>query len=152
MNFVSYSVETKAGPELAWDVYADWKLWRGYSDAFGEMHWTSGEPLQKGSRLSIEILHPVHANVQRVILVCVPGKRLAWIDHTLGTTFEQWLYFEPMANGGTRVHTWAEFTGILSVVAGRPLKRVVLEFMETWMGNYRAECDRRVAKAAGATS
>jgi hypothetical protein len=90
--------------------------------------------------------------VQRVILVCVPGKRLAWIDHTLGTTFEQWLYFEPMANGGTRVHTWAEFTGILSVVAGRPLKRVVLEFMETWMGNYRAECDRRVAKAAGATS
>ena len=37
MNFVSYSVETKAGPELAWDVYADWKLWRGYSDAFGEI-------------------------------------------------------------------------------------------------------------------
>jgi hypothetical protein len=148
VNFVSYAVETKADLQLAWDVYADWTLWQGYSSAFGEIRWISGEPLQKGSRLSIEILHPVHTHVQRVILVCVPAKRVAWIDHALGTTFEEWLYFEPMPSGGTRVHTWAEFTGILSVVAGRPLKRVVQEVIETWLNSYRAECDRQAVNRA----
>jgi hypothetical protein len=100
--------------------------------------------------MEMEILRPIHAHVFRVILVAVPGKRVAWIDHAMGTTFEEWIYFEPMAGGGTRVHTWAEFTGILSVVAGRPLKRVVHEFFQTWYDNYAAACNQRAGNRAGA--
>jgi hypothetical protein len=150
VNFVSYVVETQASPELAWEVFADWGHWRAYSDWLGQMRWSSGDPWQAGSRMEIEIVRPIHAHVHRVILVCVPGKRVAWIDHALGTTFEEWMYFEPLSPSGTRIHTWAEFTGILSVVAGRPLKRVVQEFFQTWYDNYAAECTRRVTKSAGA--
>jgi hypothetical protein len=150
VNFVSYSVETLADPELAWRVFADWTRWHEYSDWLGEIKWTAGEPWQQGSRMEIAIVKPIHAHVHRAIQVCVPAKRIAWIDHMLGTTFEEWIYFEPLADRGTRVHTWSEFTGILTVVAGRPLKRVVQEFFQTWYDNYAAECDRRTGKSAAA--
>ena len=152
MHFVSYSVETKAGVELAWEVFADWSRWREYSDWIGEARWTLGTPWTQGSRMEIELVRPVHAHANRVLQVCVPGKRIAWIDHLLGTTFEEWIFFEPITNHRTRVHAWAEFTGILSVVAGQPLKRVVQEFFQTWYDNYATECDRRAGKAAGASS
>ena len=148
MNSVSYSVETKAGPDLAWEVFSDWTLWPQFSDQVGELHWVEGEPWQKGSRLRIEILHPVHIHVDHVITACVPAKRVGWIDHGIGTTLEQWAYFEPLSSGGTRVHTWAEFTGIASVVAGQPIKKLIRHFTETWYENYRRECDRRAAQMA----
>jgi len=150
MNLISYAVETKATAAVAWEVFADWTRWPQFSDAYGSIRWVQGEPWKKGSRLYIEILRPVHTRVDHVILVCEPTKRVAWIDHALGTTLEQWVYFEPLAAGGTRVHTWAEFTGIATIIAGRPLKRVLQEFTETWYDNYAAECDRWVVKAARA--
>ena len=144
---VSYAVETKASPDLAWQVYSDWTLWPKFSHQYGEVIWTSGQPWEKGSRLRIEILRPVHIHVDHVITVCVPTKRVGWIDHALGTTLEQWVYFEPLSNGGTRVHTWAEFTGIAQIIAGRPIKRVILDFMVGWYENYRDECDRLAERA-----
>jgi hypothetical protein len=133
---------------MAWDVFADWSLWPRFSDWYGTLRWTQGEPWKKGSRLRIEILKPIHTHVDHVILVCDPGKRVAWIDHALGTTMEQWVFFEPLSNGGTRIHTWAEFTGILTIVAGRPIRRVLQEFTYTWYNNYCAECNRRATNGA----
>jgi len=154
VHFVSYSVETKANPELVWQVFADWELWYRYSDWLGDISWTSGEPWQVGSRMEVEMIRPVHSHAHRRLQVSVPGKRLSWIDHILGTTFEEWVFFEPISIGATRnctrVHVWAEFTGILSVVAGRPLKRVVQDFFLTWYNNFAAECDRRASNSAGA--
>jgi hypothetical protein len=148
LNYISYAIETKASPELAWEVYADWTLWPKFSDQYGELRWVSGEPWQKGSRLRVEILRPVHVHVEHVITVCVPAKRVGWIDHAMGITVEQWVYFEPLQPAGTRAHTWAEFTGIVQLIAGQPVKRVIRQFIETWYDNYRAECDRRVEQAA----
>lgn len=152
MDFVSYFVETEADLESAWEVFADWTRWHAYSDWLGEIKWTSGAPWQKGSRMEVQIVRPIRAHVNRAIQVCVPGKRVAWIDHMLGTTFEEWIYFEPLPSGGTRVHAWAEFTGILTAVAGRPLRRVVQEFFQTWYTNYAAECDRRAGTSAASQS
>jgi hypothetical protein len=149
VSFVSYSVETQVGLDLAWEVFADCARWGEYCDWIGGVRWTAGNPWQEGSRMEVDIVNPIRAHVSRVLKVCVPGKRLAWIDHIMGTTFEQWTYFEPLANGFTRVHTWAEFTGILSVVAGRPVERVVHEFFQNWYDNYRLECHRRAALATG---
>jgi hypothetical protein len=148
VDYVRYAVETKATPETAWEVFANWSLWPRFSDQYGELRWVTGEPWQKGSRLRIEILHPVHLHVEHVITVCVPAKRVAWIDHALGTTLEQWVYFEPLPLGGTRVHTWAEFTGIARLVAGQPVKNLLRQFTEHWYESYREECDRRAGGEA----
>jgi hypothetical protein len=147
LDNISYAVETKASPDLAWQVYSDWTLWPKFSDQYGEVIWTSGQPWEKGSRLRIEILRPVHVHVEHVIKVCVPAKRVSWIDHALGTTLEQWAFFEPLINGGTRVHTWAEFTGIAQIIAGRPIKRVIMDFIVSWYDKYRDECDRLAERA-----
>jgi len=148
LNYISYAVETRANPDMAWDVFADWKNWRKFSDHYGELEWTQGEPWQKGSRLRIEMRHPVHFHVDHVVTVCVPGKRVAWIDHALGTTLEQWVYFEPLNAGGTRVRTWAEFTGIAHLVAGQPVRKLLSQFTQIWYERYSLECDRRAEQAA----
>ncbi len=152
LDYISYSIETRASAELAWDVFADWKNWRKFSDHYGVLAWASGEPWQKGSRLRIEMLHPVHFHVDHVITVCVPAKRVAWIDHALGTTLEQWVYFEPLSIGGTRVRTWAEFTGIAHVVAGQPVRKLIFQFTQTWYERYAVECDRRAEEGVQAAN
>ena len=90
----------------------------------------------------IEILRPVRVHVHHRITACVPLRRLGWIDHGLGTTIEQWVYFEPLPDGGTRVRTRAEFTGMARVIAGRPLRQILLDFTAGWYERYREDCDR----------
>jgi len=144
-----YSVTTKAPPQLAWQVFSDWTLWPQFSELYRDIRWTKGEPWQEGSRLSIKTATPIGVTLDHVITLCEPGEKVAWIDHAVGTTMEQWVFFEPVS-GGTRVRTWAEFTGLIPLVVGRKMKDVLLEFTRTWYTRYAAECDR--VAAASATS
>jgi hypothetical protein len=142
-----YSVTTTAPPQLAWEVFSDWKLWPQFSEAYREIRWTKGEPWQEGSRLSIKASMPVGVTLDHVITMCIPGEKVAWIDHALGTTMEQWVFFKPVP-GGTLVRTWAEFTGVIPLIVGRTMKDVLLEFTRTLYNRYAKECDR----VAGASS
>lgn len=137
-----YAVVTRATPYLAWRVFSDWKLWPQFSDHYEEIRWTSGEPWQEGSRLSIRARMPIGVTLDHVIIKCTPGEKVAWIDHALGTTMEQWVHFYAQPGGGTRVCTWAEFTGLMPRVAGKKMKEVLLEFTRTWYDRYATECDR----------
>lgn len=142
MERFEYSVTTKATPELAWKVFSNWELWPKFSEWYKEIRWTTGEPWQPGSRLSITAGRPISVTLDHVITVCVPGEKVAWIDHALGTTVEQWVFFQSTADGRTRVHTWAEFTGMAPLVAGRLIRDVLFEFTRTWYDRFALECDR----------
>jgi len=65
---------------------------------------------------------------------------VAWINHVLGYTMEQWVLFDPAAGGGARVSTWLEITGSDFDVPG--IERLIKRFMEDWFLNFCAECDR----------
>jgi hypothetical protein len=147
LNYISYAIETKASPDVAWEVFADWKNWRQFSDHYGTLEWVAGQPWEKGSRLRIEMLQPVHFHVEHLIIVSVPGKRVSWVDHALGMQLEQWVYFEPLNDGGTRAHMWAEFSGIAHLVAGQPVRKLLVQFTQTWFDRYAVECDRRAVQA-----
>ena len=147
-----YSVITKAPQEVAWKVFSDWKLWPQFSDFYQDIRWTKGEPWQEGSRLSIVAAKPIRVTLDHVITMCEPPARVAWIDHAIGVTLEQWVFFDRVPEGGTLVRTWAEFTGITTVIAGRKIKDVLLEFTRTWYDRYAAECDRVSAKRASTVS
>jgi hypothetical protein len=142
-----YSVTTMASPEVAWLVFSDWKRWPQFSELYQDIRWTKGEPWQEGSRLSIKASAPIGVTLDHVITLCVPAKKVAWIDHALGTTMEQWVFFDPVP-GGTLVRTWAEFTGIIPLVVGRRMKEVLLEFTRTWYNRYAAECNRVAGASA----
>lgn len=140
-----YSVTTKAPQEVAWRVFSDWTRWPQFSDYYQDIRWTKGEPWQEGSRLSIISAKPIRVTLDHVITMCEPPARVAWIDHAIGVTLEQWVFFDRLRDG-TEVRTWAEFTGITTVIAGRKIKDVLLEFTRNWYDRYAAECDRAAAK------
>jgi len=147
-----YSVTTKASSEVAWKVFSDWTLWPKFSDFYDQIRWTHGEPWQEGSRLSITTAKPTRMTLDHVITACEPAKRVAWIDHAIGITMEQWVFFDRLPDGGTQVRTWGEFTGVTAFIAGRRIKNVLLEFTRTWYDRYAAECDRVAAKRASTGS
>jgi len=137
---------------VAWKVFSDWNLWTKFSDYYGDIRWSKGEPWKEGSRLSIKAVKPLSLTLDHVITLCVPGEKVAWIDHALGTTMEQWVFFESLPGRGTRVRTWAEFTGLIPLIAGRKLKDVLLDFTRTWYDRYALECNRAAGGAAEGSS
>jgi len=141
-NDLDYSIVTMASPQLAWRIFTDCDRWSKFSDSYGDLRWIEGRPWQPRSCLLIEVVRPIRAQIEHRITTSVPTQRLSWIDHGLGTTIEQWVHFEALPQGGTRVHTRAEFAGIARVIAGRPLRQVLLDFTTQWYENYRAECDQ----------
>jgi hypothetical protein len=143
MERVEFSVETKASRELAWKTFSNWHMWPLFSDFYENIRWSQGQPWKPGSRLEIKLVRPVPMVVDHVILACSPSEHVAWIDHALGTTMEQWVVFDALRGGGTRVRTWAEFTGIMPVLAGRPVKDCIRDFITGWYAKFADACDRQ---------
>jgi len=145
---LEYSVSTKASRDVAWQVFSDWTLWPNFSDFYQDIRWTQGEPWKEGSRLSITTARPARVTLDHVITLCDPPNKVAWIDHAMGVTMEQWVFFDALPDGGTQVRTWAEFTGITAIVAGRRIKDVLLEFTHEWYDRFADQCDRVAEKRA----
>ena len=136
---VEFARSTKADCGMAWRIFSDTSRWRRFSDAYRKIEWR-GAPWAPGSRLQIDIVKPVVASQDRVITICTPPRCVAWINHVLGYTMEQWVLFDPAAGGGARVSTWLEITGADFDVPD--IERLVKRFMEDWFLNFCAECDR----------
>lgn len=137
---IEHAVWTRAEPEIAWEMFTDWKNWHRISDRYQAIEW-SGTPWSRSSRLRVELLHPFRTAVDRVITVSEPGECLAWINHVMGYTMEQWLVFQSIADG-TRIATWLEFTGPEATIEGRSVRDIIQEYLSEWYESFRLECDR----------
>jgi hypothetical protein len=103
--------------------------------------------LERGSRLHFDIVEPERARIECVITLCTPPQCAAWINHVSGYTMQQCVLFEPYVGGGTKVTTWIELTQA-GLGPDAPKVRFVLKsLLQTWFGNFTAECDHR-ARAA----
>ncbi|MGC2697892.1 MAG: hypothetical protein WA738_19050 [Candidatus Angelobacter sp.] len=142
MEYLQYTAFTKANRALVWKTFSEYRFWPAFADIYGNIHWTKGKPWQVGSRLRIEIVRPVKTTVDHVITVCTPAEQVAWIDHTLGNTMEQWVTFDTLEDGRTRVHTWAEVTGSTRIVDGHDLSEFLRTFIQGWYDRFCAACDR----------
>ena len=141
MQRFEYTVVTRASRELAWKLFSDWRRWHQFSDVYGTIQWEKGEPWEPGSRLKIGVVRPVETTIDHVITLCSPPEFVAWIDHAMGNTMEQWVTFEPTGDGRTRIHTWAEITGLTRVVGGREIRDVIGDFIQQWYDSFCAACD-----------
>jgi hypothetical protein len=140
---VEYTISTKADYAFAWRIFSDCSRWHHFSNAYRSIEW-QGAPWVPGSRLQIEIVHPVVATQDRVITLCEPPRCVAWINHVLGYTMEQWVLFDPEAGGGTRISTWIEITG--ADIDGHDVEKLVARFLADWFVSFCAECDRMVSE------
>jgi hypothetical protein len=136
-----YTVRTTASPVQAWKLYSNWNLWPRFASVYGEINWIEGRPWEVGSRMEIEILRPVKAIVDHLIICCEPAKELGWIDRAMGLTMSQWVEFTPLPSGGTRVHTWGDLSSPEAQVGIKAAKELITVFTETWYENYRMACD-----------
>jgi len=141
MHHFEYVVTTKASPALAWKVYSDWKMWPKFANVYGEVEWSEGRPWEVGSRLDIEVLQPVRTVIDHLIILCDPRRELGWIDRAMGVTLGQWVEFEALPGGGTRVTTWGDVAPGDAVINGRTVAQLVDSFTRTWYENFRATCD-----------
>ena len=148
MEYLEYTAFTKASPTLAWNMFCDFRLWPQFSNIYGDIRWTRGKPWTAGSRLKIEIIRPIKATVDHVITVCSPGEQIAWIDHVLGNTMEQWVTFEALPDGRTRVYTWADIHGSGPFVSARSLGEFVGSFLRQWYDSFCQACDQLVEGSA----
>ena len=142
MEYLEYTVFTQANPSLAWKLFCDHSFWPRFANVYGEIGWSKGRPWTPGSRMKIEIVHPVKTTVDHVITICSPPQQIAWIDHALGNTMEQWVTFEAQPDGRTRVHTWAEITASEPLFSASNYSDYVRAFIRQWYDNFCAMCDQ----------
>jgi len=138
----SYEVIVKASPKLAWEIFSDWRRWHTFSNVYGRLEWTKGQPWRVGSRLSIEVLRPVQTTIDHVITHCDPAERVGWIDHAMGVTVEQWVSFEPRNESGTIVRATGEIVGSEPQLAGTSLLEFFQDFTREWYEAYREVCNQ----------
>lgn len=148
MQRVEYTAITRADREVAWKIFSDWRLWSRFSDAYGEIEWLKGEPWTPGSRLKIEIVQPSRTIVDHVITVCTPPETVAWIDHALCYSMEQWLTFHPLPGGGTQIHTWIDIVGTELVVPECNIRDFLRDFTKKWYDSFAITCDEMAEENA----
>jgi len=137
-----YSVVTKAEPGLCWELFSDCSRWNTFANIYGAMNWIEGSAWEPGSRLEIEVLRPFHSRIEHVITSCVPGKRVGWIDHAMGVALAQWVTFEGLPEGGTRITTWGDLVHSGRPIAGRSAEEMITGFTKVWYENFRALSDQ----------
>ena len=142
MEYLEYTAFTKADRALAWKLFSDPCFWPAFSDIYGAIRWVKGKPWTPKSRMRIEIVRPIKAVVDHVITICSPGEHVAWIDHVMGNTMEQWVTFDPLPGGRTRVHTWAEITGPTRTVEGYDCSELLRGFIREWYDSFCAAGDQ----------
>jgi hypothetical protein len=141
LHRVEYSVVSSAPIELCWKIYVDWKNWPLFHSGYGRIAWTKGDPWQRGSHLSIEMIYPIPLNVEHVITAFVPGEYIAWLDHAAFITIEQSVYFKNAPEGGTRIDTWADLVGP-KTVKGYLAIPLFKQFTKKWYTEFAEYCTR----------
>jgi hypothetical protein len=150
MHHFHYTVTTQASPAVAWDVFSNWNLWPKFASVYGEMNWSEGKPWEVGSRMQIEIIRPFETVIDHLLICCEPARELGWIARCLRMTMSQWVEFEPLFSGGTRVHTWGELSSSDLKAGGCTAAELHAVFTETWYENYRQACDELSGPALSA--
>jgi len=142
---VEFRVSTQADCSLAWKIFSECENWNRFLNAYGKVQWR-GERWAPGSRLLIELFHPIHVTQDRVITVCTPPRCVGWINHVFGYTLEQWVLFDPCPGGGTRVSTWIEIVGKALSCEGQDVRELIQDFVMRWYTKFAEECDREASQ------
>jgi hypothetical protein len=117
---VEYSVIVPVPLEVAFKAFQDLDrlLHRGiYTEAL----WVEGKPWQVGSRLRYVIVRPVEATVSAVVTLITPPRAVSLLNHALGVTAEQHVYFTPEPKGSARVRMTLELIGKSTVLSEKDL-------------------------------
>jgi hypothetical protein len=91
-------------------IYVDVDRWRN-RNVFGEIRWVHGTPWEEGSRLRIETLKPIRANVDQVVQHFAPKESVSYLSHVFGITCETRVIFTPVSASQTAINVVMNLVG-----------------------------------------
>jgi hypothetical protein len=111
---------------------------------YKEASWIEGEPWQVGSRARYVIIKPVSAIISAVVSSISPPRSIHVLNHGLGVTAEQNVYFAPALNGGTQVRMTVDFVGKSSELTPDQILSAIEFVTKDTLDNLVTLCRRRV--------
>jgi hypothetical protein len=145
---VEYSVTVPVPVDAAFQAFQDLErlLHRGVYD---EALWIEGAPWQVGSRLRYVIVQPIRTTISAVVTSMSPPRAMSLLNHGLGITAEQNVYFDPDLKGGTRVRMTMDLVGKSSELSESAVHEAVTFIIKDGLDNVAALCRRRASSASG---
>jgi hypothetical protein len=145
---VEYSVSVPVPVDAAFQAFQDLErlLHRGIYDA---ALWTEGAPWQVRSRLRYIVVRPVRATVSAVVTSINPPHSISLLNHGLGVTAEQNVYFGPDLKGGTRVRMTMDFVGKPSELSESAIHEAATFITKDALDTMATLCQRRASSASG---
>jgi hypothetical protein len=111
---------------------------------YSEAAWVEGEPWQVGSRARYVVIKPVNAIISAVVTAINPPRTIHVLNHGLGVTAEQNVYFSPAPNGGTQVRMTIDFVGKSPELTPEQILSAFQFITRDLLDNLAAFCRRRV--------
>jgi hypothetical protein len=120
LSRVEYSVTVPVTVDVAFKAFLDLDrlLHRGI---YTEASWIEGKPWQVGSRLRYVVVRPVETAISAVVTSIVPPREVSLLNHALGVTADQHVYFAPDLNGGVSVRMTMDLVGKSTVLSEKAL-------------------------------
>jgi hypothetical protein len=138
---IEYAVRSHADVDLCWKVFTDCEHWNSFvPGTYGKIEWV-GEPWAVESRVRMELFLPVPLKTDCVIIGSSPPNKVGWINHELENAVEQWVFFQPLDEGGTVISLWLEIRGNTQMLQGRDIGIVMREYKENWYNRLAQKCD-----------
>jgi hypothetical protein len=144
---VEYSVTVPVPVDVAFQAFQDFErlLHRGIYD---EALWVEGAPWQVGSRLRYVIVQPVRTTISAVVTSISPPRAMSLLNHGLGITVEEHVYFGPDLKGGTRVRLTMDFVGKSSELSESAVHEAVTFIIKDALDTMAVLCRRRASSAS----
>jgi hypothetical protein len=140
MQSFDFQIVLKSPLDTVFSIYVDIDRWRN-RNVFGEIRWVQGKPWEEGSRLRIETLKPVRANVEQVVQHFIPKDSVSYLSHVFGMTCETRVIFTPVSSSQTAIHVVMNLVGTPSRALGFALAPAITKATKGFFEELRKECE-----------
>jgi hypothetical protein len=110
MQSFDFQIVLNCPLDTVFSIYVDVDRWRN-RNVFGEIRWVHGTPWEEGSRLRIETLKPIRANVDQVVQHFAPKESVSYLSHVFGISCETRVIFTPVSASQTAINVVMNLVG-----------------------------------------
>jgi hypothetical protein len=140
MQSFDFQIVLNSPLDTVFSIYVDVDRWRN-RNVFGEIRWVHGKPWEEGSRLRIETLKPIRANVDQVVQHFTAKESVSYLSHVFGITCETRVIFTPVSMEQTAIHVVMNLVGTPSRALGFALAPAITKATKGFFEELRKECE-----------
>jgi len=140
MQSFDFQIVLNSPLDTVFSIYVDVDRWRN-RNVFGEIRWVHGKPWEEGSRLRIETLKPIRANVDQVVQHFTPRESVSYLSHVFGITCETRVIFTPVSMRQTAINVVMNLVGTPSRALGFALAPAITKATKGFFEELRKECE-----------